>query len=287
MKENVMKTAFVTDSTLGLSPQEALEQDIHLVLAQVMLEGRSYQDYLDITPTQIIKALEAGKTVTTSQSSPAEVQALYEDLLANHQRVLSVHMSSKLSGFVSTAKMVAAAFGGRVQVLDSLSFNAGLGYVLEEARRNLATGVAWENLERAIAPFRARVRGFILPKTLEYLKRSGRVSSLEHFVGSLLNILPVLEIKEGLVKPMARVHGFQRGLEQLVKHFFQDFPEGARLTLAHAENLAAVETLTQRVRHEGVVLDGMRPVGAALLSHAGPGTVALFAAPHLSPSEIH
>jgi DegV family protein with EDD domain len=213
-----MKTAFVTDSTLGLSPQEALEQDIHLVLAQVMLEGKSYRDYLDITPRQITEALEAGKKVTTSQSSPADVQTLYEDLLRDHHRVLSVHMSSKLSGFVSTAKMVASAFGGRVQVLDSLSFNAGLGYVLEAARRSLAAGVAWENLERAIAPFRARVRGFILPKTLEYLKRSGRVSSLESFVGSLLNILPLLEIQDGLVKPTARVHGFQHGLEQLAKH---------------------------------------------------------------------
>jgi fatty acid-binding protein DegV len=70
-------------------------------------------------------------------------------------------------------------------------------------------------------------------------------------------------------------------------YFFEGFPEGARLTLAHAENLEAVKELAHRVRHEGVVLDGMRPVGAALLTHAGPGTVALFAAPHLDPSEIH
>lgn len=282
-----MKTAFVTDSTLGLSPQEALEQGIHLVLAQVILEGKSYRDYLDITPVQISEALQAGKTVTTSHSSPADFQTLYENLLTNHQRVLSVHMSSKLSGFVSTAKMVAAAFAGRVQVLDSLSFNGGLGYVLGEARRKLEAGVAWENLERAIAPFRARVRGLVLPKTLEYLKRSGRISTLQHFVGNLLNVLPLLEVKEGLVQPVARVRGFHRGLEQLVKHFMKDFPEGARLTLAHAENLEAVKELAQRVQHEGVVLDGMRPVGAALLTHAGPGTVALFAAPHQGPPVSH
>jgi DegV family protein with EDD domain len=176
--------------------------------------------------------------------------------------------------------MVAAAFGGRVQVLDSLSFNGGLGYVLEEARRKLAAGVAWENLERAITPLRARVRGFILPKTLAYLKRSGCISTLQHFVGSLLNVLPLLEVKEGLVQPVARVRGFHRGLAQLARHFFENFPEGARVTLAQAENLEAVEYLAQRVWHEGVVLDGMCPVGAALLTHAGPGTVALFAAPH-------
>lgn len=274
-----MKTAFVADSTLGLSPSEALEQDIHLVLAQVVLEGRSLHDYREITPEQIVGALKEGKKITTSHTPPAEFQATYEALLQKHDRVLSVHASSRLSGFVATARMVAQQFGDRVQVLDSWSVNAGLGYVLEEARRVLAKGARWEGLDQAIAPFRAQVKSLVLPQSLEYLRRGGRISGLQFFVGSFLKLLPILEFQEGLVKPADRVRSFHRGLEQLAFRFRRTFPSGARVTLAHAENPQAVEQLGALIRNEGVLIEGSRTAGAAVTVHAGPGTVALFAAP--------
>jgi len=274
-----MTTAFVTDSTLGLSPAEAQGQGIHLVLAQVVLEGQSYRDYQDITPLQIVQALREGKKVSTSHTSPADFETLYEALLQTHDRILSVHASSKLSGFVATARMVAQQFGNRVQVLDSLSVNAGLGYVLQEARRKLAQGVSWERLGEAVAPLRTRLQSLVLPQTLEYLRRGGRISGLQFFVGSFLKLLPVLEFQDGLVKPVERVRSFHRGIEQVAQRFRKAFPAGARVTLAHTENLQALEQLRFLIQSEGVLLEGSRPAGAAVTVHAGPGTLALFAAP--------
>ncbi|PZA07851.1 MULTISPECIES: DegV family protein [unclassified Meiothermus] len=274
-----MSTAFVADSTLGLSPQEALEREIHLLPQQVVIQGKSYRDYFEITPQQVTEAQLAGQTVSTSQVAPADFEAKYEELLHRFERVVSVHVSGKLSGTVATARRVAEKFAGRVQVLDSLSLNAGLGYVLEEARKKLREGVPIEQLEAAIAPLRDRVRGYVLPETLTYLHRSGRVSGLQSLVGKLLKILPVLEVRGGVVHPIDRVRGFHRGLAILAERFHQAFPQGARFTLAHSSNAKGLEDLRRLLCWEGLAYDGERDAGAAVSAHTGPGTVAIFGAP--------
>ncbi|MCX7803352.1 MAG: DegV family protein [Meiothermus ruber] len=273
------RTAFVADSTLGLSPQEALERGIYLIPQQVILEGQSYRDYLEMTPDQVIQAQLAGKKVSTSQISAADLEALYKDLLEKFDRIVSVHVSSKLSGTYSTARKVAEQFGSRVKVIDSLTLNGGLSFVIEEARRKLAAGAPWDRLEEAIAPLVQRIRGFVLPATLEYLHRGGRIGGLQHFIGSLLKLLPVLEVRDGLVRPIERARGWHKGLQQLAEAFHKAFPEGARVVLAHAYNPQGVEELRKLISQEGVVIEDVRECGPAVAAHTGPGTVALFAAP--------
>ncbi|WP_337870085.1 DegV family protein [Meiothermus sp.] len=273
------RTAFVADSTLGLSPKDALKQDIYVVPQQVILEGQSYRDYVEMTPDQVIQAQLAGKKVSTSQISAADLEALYKDLLEKFDRIVSVHVSSKLSGTYSTARKVAEQFGNRVKVIDGLTLNGGLSFVIEEARRKLAAGVPWERLEEAIAPLVQRLRGFVLPATLEYLHRGGRIGGLQHFIGSLLKLLPVLEVRDGLVRPLERARGWHKGLQQLAEAFHKAFPEGARVVLAHAYNPQGVEELRKLISQEGVVIEDVRECGPAVAAHTGPGTVALFAAP--------
>jgi DegV family protein with EDD domain len=273
-----MKTAFVADSTLGLPPEEAQAQGIHLVPQQVVLEGRSLRDYMEISQEEVLQALLEGKRLSTSQVAPEDLRGLYETLLLSHDRVLSVHVSGKLSGTLATAQSVARAFGPRVLVLDSWSLNGGLQLVLEEARRLLKAGVAWERLEEAVAPYRARVRGLVLPRTLTYLHRSGRIGGLQHFVGSLLNLLPILKVEGGLVQAGPRVRGFREGLRRMAELFHRDFPQGAWVHLAHAGNLEAVQALRDLLQAEVL---SVRQAGAAVSVHAGPGTVALFAGPRV------
>ncbi len=273
------RTAFVADSTLGLSPQEALERGVHLVPQQVILEGRSYRDYVEISPEEVIQAQLAGQRVSTSQIAAPDLEALYQSLLEKFDRIVSVHVSSRLSGTYATACKVAERFGQRVKVLDSLSLNGGLSFVLEEARRKLAAGVAWEKLEEAVAPLVAQVRGFVLPATLDYLHRGGRIGGLQHFVGSLLKLLPLLEVREGLVQPIERARGWHKGLQRLALAFHKAYPSGARVVLAHAYNPQGLEALREQVCLEGVVVEDVRACGPAVAAHTGPGTVALFAAP--------
>jgi DegV family protein with EDD domain len=273
------KTAFVADTTLGLSPEEALEKGIHLVPVQVIHGGRSYRDLLEIGPEEVLALLEKGEKLSTSQAAPEDLRATYERLLLDHDRVLSVHLSGKLSGTVATAQAVARAYGGRVQVLDSWSLNGGLWLVLEEARRLLQQGVAWERLEAAVAPYRKRVLGYVLPKTLTYLHRSGRIGGLQRFVGGLLRILPVLLVREGQVEAGPRVRGFMEGMHKMAELFRKDFPEGALVHLAHAGNPEGARALGELLRAEGVEILSTLHAGAAVSVHTGPGTIAFFAGP--------
>ncbi|KHG64770.1 EDD domain protein, DegV family [Thermus sp. 2.9] len=271
--------AFVADSTLGLSPKEAEAQGIHLVPQQVIWKDRAFRDLWEITPEEVVRLLEEGERLTTSQVAPEDLKATYEKLLKTHERVVSVHVSGKLSGTVATAQSVAQAFGGRVKVLDSGSLNGGLLLVLQEARRLLASGTPWERLEHALAPYRERVFGYVLPKTLTHLHRSGRISGLKHLVGSLLRILPVLEVRRGEVLPGPRVRGFAEGLKKIAELFRRDFPEGALAHVAHVANPEGAKALLQAVKAEGVEVQATLFAGAAVSVHAGPGTVALFAGP--------
>jgi DegV family protein with EDD domain len=273
------KTAFVADTTLGLSPEEALEKGIHLVPVQVIHGGRSYRDLLEIGPEEVLALLEKGERLSTSQAAPEDLRATYERLLLDHDRVLSVHLSGKLSGTVATAQAVARAYGGRVQVLDSWSLNGGLWLVLEEARRLLQEGVAWERLEAAVAAYRKRVLGYVLPKTLTYLHRSGRIGGIARFVGGLLRILPVLLVREGQVEAGPRVRGFMEGMHKMAELFRKDFPEGALVHLAHAGNPEGARALGELLRAEGVQILSTLQAGAAVSVHAGPGTIAFFAGP--------
>lgn len=110
---NVERTAFAADSTLGLSPQAALERGICLIPQQVM--GQSYRDYVEMTPEEVLRAQLAGKKVSTSQISAVDLEALYKDLLEQFDRIVSAHVSSKLSSTYSTACKVAEKFGNRVR----------------------------------------------------------------------------------------------------------------------------------------------------------------------------
>ncbi|ADW21653.1 DegV family protein [Thermus scotoductus] len=273
------KVAFVADSTLGLSPEGALKQGIHVVPQQVIWGNRTLRDQLDITDEEVLDLLRRGERLSTSQVALEDLRSTYETLLQTHERVLSVHVSGHLSGTVATAMAVAREFGERVKVLDSWSLNGGLLLVLEEARRLLIRGVAWEHLEEAVAPYRERVRGYVLPETLIYLHRSGRISGLQRFMGGLLSILPVLEVKGGRVLAGPRVRGFKEGLRRLVELFRRDFPDGGLVYLAHAGNPEGARTLGEALRAEGVEVLGTLRAGAAVSVHAGPGTVALFAGP--------
>ncbi|MCS6867296.1 DegV family protein [Thermus sp.] len=271
--------AFVADSTLGLSPAEALAQGIHLVPQQVIWGEKTFRDLVEIHPEEVLALLARGERLSTSQVAPEDLRQTYETLLAQYDRVLSVHVSGQLSGTVATAEGVARAYGGRVKVLDSWSLNGGLWLVLEEARRLLRAGVAWERLEAAVAPYRERVRGYVLPSTLTYLHRSGRISGLQSLVGGLLRILPVLEVKGGRVLPGPRVRGFAEGLRRMAELFRRDFPHGALVHLAHAGNPEGAKALGEAVRAEGVEILSTLQAGAAVSVHTGPGTVALFAGP--------
>jgi DegV family protein with EDD domain len=275
-----MQIAFLTDSTLGLSPAETEKRGYAFVPQQVVLDGKAYRDHLEIDSTQIYTAQREGRKLGTSQVAPADFETAYRKLLNDHDHVVSVHISSRLSGTVETARMVAQShFPGQVTVVDSLSINGGLGFVLQRVQQLAAQEVPLNQLESRLGNYREQIRGYVLPQTLTFLARSGRVPGLVAFLGNLINLVPLLSVQDGVIKPLERVRGYNKGLEVLLQHLNRDFPQGARVVLAQADSAGGIATLKAGLAKTPHVLEDTRECGAAVSAHTGPGTVALFAAP--------
>lgn len=275
-----MRIAFLTDSTLGLSAAGVQALGLTMVPQQVVVDGKSFRDLLEIDSETIYTAQREGRKLGTSQVSPADFEAAYRDLLQRHDHVVAVHISSRLSGTVETARMVAKEhFAGQVTVVDSLSINGGLGFVLERVQQLVTQEVPLAQLESQLGNYREQIRGYVLPQTLTFLARSGRVPGLVAFLGNLINLVPLLAVRDGVIKPLERVRGYNKGLEVLLQHLNRDFPQGARVVLAQADNPAGIATLKAGLAHTHHVLEDTRECGAAVSAHTGPGTVALFAAP--------
>lgn len=274
-----MKIAYLTDSTLGLSPAQIQTLGIELVPQQVIVDGKSYRDLVEIDSERIYAAQREGHKMGTSQVAPGDFQAAYQRLLQDHDHVVGVHISSRLSGTIETARMVAQEFAGKVTVVDSLSINGGLGFVLQRVRELVDQEVPLDQLDARLADYRNQIRGYVLPQTLTYLARSGRVPGLVAFLGNLISLVPLLSVRDGVIKPLERVRGYNKGLEVLLQHLNRDFPAGARVVLAQADNPAGIDALKAGLASTAHSVEDVRECGAAVSVHTGPGTVALFAAP--------
>lgn len=217
-----MDIAFVTDSTADIPAELADQYGIHIVANTLVIEGQSLEDGRGISRHEFYARLPNMKTPpTTAAASSGSYQALYETLLSRgFGIVLSIHASSLLSGIFNAASVAAQAFQGRVQVIDSGQVSLGLGFqVLEAAEEARLRGDDREGnlaqvLER-LSQARERVRVVAMLDTLEYVRRSGRVSWAKARLGDLLNVKPFLEVREGQVFSRGEARTYRKGVERL------------------------------------------------------------------------
>ncbi len=273
-----MKVTFVADSTLGLAPERAAGLGIHVVPARVRVGELDLADYLEIRPGEVVRAFTRGIPLGTSAPSPSTFAETFEVLLGSHDRVVAVTASKYLSAIHQSAVLAAESFGDRVLVLDSLALSAGLRFVIEAVRRWLAEGLPFEKIAPRAEAYAAGIVGWILPRSLEALRRSGRIRGLAHAAGRALGVLPILELRDGRLRAVGRVRGFGRGLDELVRRYRPFAPR--RVALAHVEDPETAERLARALSAVGAKVDPRtHDAGAAVAVHGGPGTVGILVDP--------
>src|SRR3979409_1224078 len=186
------KVAVVTDSTADLLPELVAQHAVTVVPLTVNLDGRGFLDGVDITAAEFYQKLQRSSVhPTTSQPSPGQFKETYERLLKDHQEIVSIHISPKLSGQVATAQQAARVSGtDRVPVVDSQFASMPLAaLVLVAARRASLGGSAGEVID-AVTRVREAPRCFFAVSTLEYLRRGGRIGAAGALLGSVLQIKP-------------------------------------------------------------------------------------------------
>lgn len=227
--------ALVCDSTADIPDALVDQYHINVVPNILMVEGKSYTDGRDITREEFYQRLPGWRDLpTTGTASAGEYELLFEKLLSNGaQRILSIHAASNLSGICNAAQVAANAFDNRVTVIDSQQLSMGTGFQVLAAAEAIQRSEPFESVIEIIHDVRRRVRVFAMLDTLEFVRRSGRVSWARARIGNFLNLKPFVEVQAGKVLSMGEARTRQRGIKRL-KEFLQKLGPIDCLAILHS-----------------------------------------------------
>jgi DegV family protein with EDD domain len=280
-----VSVAVITDSTAYL-PSDLLEgYGIHVVPLYVVLPGRSGREGLDIGPDDVARALAVrGQRVSTSRPTPGDFVAAYRQALAEGaDQLVSVHLSSELSGTWDAARLAASQVGEHiVTVVDSRSAAMGSGFAVLAAARTAATGADARAVAAAARETAAATRTLFVVDTLEHLRQGGRIGSAAAVLGSALAVKPVLHVHDGQVVPLEKVRTTTRALHRLVQRVVEAAgEESVSIAVHHLAAPERAERLAAEIRERVPAVRELHvsELGAAIGAHVGPGAVGAVVAP--------
>jgi DegV family protein with EDD domain len=274
-------TAIVLDSTADFPDAHERFPNWRVVRLYVNFGTESFRDGVDLTAAEFYERLRTTSELpTTSQPTPGDFLAAYEELGA-YERILSVHIAAKLSGTFQSAGTAAAQLGdGRVRTIDSQSASVAISMLALAIQRQLERGTSDEEIDRLVERYLHEHGLLFTVDTLEFLARGGRIGRAKAFAGQLMNVKPILAIRDGEVLPVKRVRGNRKAFQEFVDALdtqTRDEPS-LRVGIAHADAPERMIELEKMVRdrrpHAQIEMETM--LGAVIGAHAGPGTVGFF-----------
>jgi len=266
----------VTDSTSDISPSDAQALGVNVVPLVVRFGTDEYRDGVDIDPDAFYAKLEhAGAHPSTSQPAPEVFAALFRELLADPlDHIVGLHISSKLSGTLQSAQLAAQEFdAGRVHLVDTESVSGGLQLLVRAALDDIRAGDDAATVAAKATKRRGLVTILVLLDTLVYLHRGGRIGRAQSFVGGLLNVKPLLAVRNGEVAPIARPRSRAKGLDMIAEEVRGRAPLRS-LAAFHAAAPDAIRALLERLAgaDPGVTAIQGR-IGPVVGAYSGPGGV--------------
>ena len=214
------RVAIVTDSNAYLSPRLAERLGVIVLPHTIHLPQGSFKEGVNLTPSQYFRMVQdSRRDALPSASGPSfeEFIDLYGQLFRQTDQILSLHISSHLSKTVENARMARGLYLGRcrIEVIDSLSTTVGLGYMVQTAAVAAASGHDLDDCIRLVRGMMSHIYLFFLTKHLPYLEREHRISPAQSILGTMLNIMPLLQIEDGEIIPLEKVRTGQQGVDKL------------------------------------------------------------------------
>ena len=268
----------VTDTTCDLPAEWFSRYQITTIPMNIQFGLETFQEGVTITPADFYQRIDTdGVLPTTSQPAVGEFMKLYQALGADGSQILSIHLTSKLSGTWQSAVLAAQKLRGqiKVSVVDSLTGSPGLGFMVREAAQLAEAGVTIEEIMACLAARRAQINVFILLKDLRYARMSGRVGRLRETMASLLDIKPIVGVEEGSLVPIDRVRTQRNGFKRMLMMAQAQVGRApVHVGMVHALAPAQAEDLLAQVE---TCLDCrdifVTDLALSLAVHFGPGTV--------------
>jgi DegV family protein with EDD domain len=274
-------TAIVVDSTADIPEAPERFPNWRVVPLYVRFGDESFRDYVELAPEAFYARLRlAEESPATSQPTPGDFLAAYEEL-AGYERILSLHIAGRLSGTIESARTAAGMLDGdRVRTIDTESASAAIAMLGLAIQRRLEAGTTDDEVDALVERYRHAAGLLFTVDTFQYLVRGGRVGRARGWAGELLNVKPILTIRDGEVVPVKRVRGNRKAFHEFGSTFeagTRDSPD-LRVAIAHADAPDRAEALRKMVLQirPAAEIEVVTMLGPVLGAHAGPGTVGFF-----------
>jgi DegV family protein with EDD domain len=271
------KVKIYADSSCDISLEDAAAMGVTLVPMSINFGDTIYRQNIDITAGEFFKKLEESNIVpTTSQLTPFDLEKVYKEATEDGSEVVAIHLSSALSGTYQSAALAAREVPG-VYPVDSQSATLGMATLVRAAAVLRNEGESAQTIAKKVTELSDRVLLLAYIPTLKYLVRGGRVSSAAGLVGSILNVYPIVSVRDGVVKNIGKARGknmAQREIGKIIDAHGIDKKHG--VFFAHASAPADMEALKTTLKDQ---ISGCEiincEVGAVIGTHTGPGAVAV------------
>ena len=218
-----MKTAVMTDSNSGITPEEGKKIGIYSLPMPVIIEGDVFYEGKNITQEEYYGAMTSGKNVTTSQPSPGDVMDMWDGILKEgYEQVVYIPMSSGLSASCHAAIQLSEEYDGKVQVVDDHRISVTMRESVLEAKWMANQGMTAEEIKKKLEENAYNSSIYIAVDTLEYLKKGGRVTAAGAAIGAVLNIKPVLTIQGEKLDAFTKVRGMKKAELKMLEAIEED-----------------------------------------------------------------
>ncbi len=272
----------VTDTTAYL-PSAFLERwPIHTVPLKVTFGDQSIDEDQVSSETFFERLARVETAPSTSQPSPGEFMRLYQQLLKNGDEIISLHISSGLSGTSLVAEMAANEVApDRITVIDSRSATCGLALMLQQVARLVEAGGAREDAVRLVETMREKYAGIFLVETLDYLAKGGRINGAAKLLGNMLHLRPILHLNDGKIDSLSVARTRKRGIQQVMDEMHKRVGDGpVNVGITHIQCPEDAQALSAAVQARFECADVfIHETGPVIGSHVGPGFIGFAACP--------
>ncbi len=268
----------IADTTCGL-PLDILKQAGIEVLPQIITFGNeTFRDDTEMNTGRFLEKLRASRTLPgTAAPSPSLYTPIYEQILAAGDTALVIAPSAKVSGTFRSATVAAGEFQtDQIHIVDTSTIAGGLGSIVLAAKNWVDAGLTIEEVKENIMEMASRERLFFLVPTLKYLHKGGRIGGASKLVGTILQIVPILTVKEGQIEPFDKVRTVKQAIRTIVDltaAYCENNPE-PYLTISQCDSEPLLTQLSQELTAATGIHDIPRyTVPPAIVVHAGPGLI--------------
>jgi len=276
----VSKVCIVCDSTVDIPPAELQAMGVVMVPLSVLFGEESYLDWIELENAIFYERLKSSTVLpTTSQPSAGDFLAAYRAAAANGcTEIVSIHLTSALSGTVSSATLAAQDSPVPVRIVDTKKVSHAVALVLKAAIAARDAGGTADDVEAAAWKVVDGLRLFFVLDTLEYLVKGGRAGKAQGLAASLLNIKPVLEMNaEGTIEPFKKAKGLKKAMAEIAQHMAADAAARGPLVaiVIHAQAPQAAAELEDAIRATGAAIELLPTglIGSVIGTYAGQGAV--------------